>query len=258
MQLIAHTQLWRKKQILLMKNQEIKPVDLRGLRVYPFEHYDALIDYVDARKGILVAINAEKIMNANDTTRAIINNNIGYCDGGGAAMACHQAGAPGAARIPGCELWLHIIDRFHDSRKFYLVGAKPEIIEETVEKLRKEFPGIEIVGYRDGYIRTEEEKNALKADILAKKPDVVFIAMGSPKQEILMNWIQQDHKAIYQGLGGSFDVYTGHQRRAPRWLQKINLEFLYRLIIRPKRLLRNTAQMRLALRLMNKYYKTDN
>ena len=67
-------------------------------------------------------------------------------------------------------------------------------------------------------------------DIVEKKPDVVFVAMGSPKQELLMEEIQRQHRAIFQGLGGSFDVYTGHVQRAPKWWVEHNLEFAYRLI----------------------------
>ena len=113
-----------------------------------------------------------------------------------------------------------------------------EQMKETVEKLQKEFEGIRIVGYRDGYIRTPEEKERLIIDIVEKKPDVVFVAMGSPKQELLMEEIQSRHNAIFQGLGGSFDVYTGHVQRAPEWWVKHNLEFAYRLLKEPKRIKR--------------------
>ena len=75
-------------------------------------------------------------------------------------------------------------------------------------------------------------------DIVAKKPDVVFVAMGSPKQEYLMQEIQKRHNAIFQGLGGSFDVYTGNVKRAPKWWVDHNLEFAYRLLKEPKRIKR--------------------
>jgi len=75
-------------------------------------------------------------------------------------------------------------------------------------------------------------------DISTKKPDVVFIAMGSPKQELLMEQIQKAHPAHYQGLGGSFDVYTGNIQRAPKWWIKNNLEWAYRLVKQPTRIKR--------------------
>lgn len=123
-------------------------------------------------------------------------------------------------------------------KTFYLVGSKPKVIEETVAKLKAEYPEIHIVGYRDGYLKSEQERLDLIADIVAKKPGVVFVAMGSPKQELLMEEIQKHHTAIFQGLGGSFDVYTGHVERAPKWWVDHNLEFAYRLLKEPKRIKR--------------------
>lgn len=213
-------------------------VTLNGVKVYPFNSFEDLLSFIDSRKGILVAINAEKILHATEQTQAIINRNIGYCDGAGAQIALKQKGFKNACKIPGCELWLKIIGRFYKDRTFYLVGGKQEIIEQTVEKLQGEFTGINIVGWRNGYLKTEEERRALIDDIVRKKPDVVFVAMGSPAQELLMEEMQQQHKAIYQGLGGSFDVYTGHVKRAPVWWVEHDLEFAYRLIKEPKRIKR--------------------
>ena len=88
------------------------------------------------------------------------------------------------------------------------------------------------------YIKSEEEKLALIEDIAARKPDVVFVAMGSPRQELLMEEMLSRHQAVYQGLGGSFDVYTGRVKRAPVWWQEHGLEWLYRLINDPSRIKR--------------------
>lgn len=230
----------------------IYPVTLNGVNVLPFESADTLIEYANSRKGILVAINAEKILNANEETRSIINNNIGYCDGSGAVLAVRQKGHKNACKIAGCELWLHIIARFHHEKSFYLIGAKPGVVDEVVDKLKEEYPGINIVGYRDGYIKDDVERQALIDDVAEKKPDVVFVAMGSPKQEILMSEMLQRHRAIYQGLGGSFDVYSGHQKRAPKWWIDHNMEFAYRLIKQPKRITRNIHFVKYAYWLITK------
>lgn len=212
---------------------------LNGVKVHPFKSFDELLEFVNGRKGILVAINAEKILHATDQTRSIINRNIGYCDGIGAVMALKKHGYKDVAKIPGCELWLKIIGSLYkEGKTFYLVGGKQEVIDQTVEKLKQEFEGINIIAYRNGYIKTEEERNKLISDIAEKKPDVVFVAMGSPKQEVLMEEMSQQHKAIYQGLGGSFDVYTGNVKRAPKWWVDHNLEFAYRLIKQPSRIKR--------------------
>lgn len=223
-----------------------KKVSLNGIELHPFNSEEALLDYADLYKGILVAINAEKILHATDETRAIINRNVGYCDGAGAQLALRQKGYTDACKIPGCELWLKIVQRFYHEKSFYLVGTTQQIIEETVTKLKKDFPAIQIKGFRNGYIKTEEEKVILIEDIKVKKPDVVFVAMGSPKQELLMEEMQKQHPAIYQGLGGSLDVYTGHVERAPRWWLDHNLEFAYRLIKQPKRIGRQIHLIRYA------------
>ena len=209
-----------------------------GVMVYPFSSFEDLLDFVKDKNKLLVAVNAEKILHATDQTRNIINRNIGYSDGIGAVMALKKHGAE-AVKIPGCELWLKIVERLHkEGKSFYLVGSKQEVIEKTVNQLQRDYPEVKIVGYRNGYIKSDEEKQQLIKDIVAKKPDVVFVAMGSPKQELLMEEIAQRHAAIYQGLGGSFDVYTGFVERAPKWWVDHNLEFAYRLVKQPSRIKR--------------------
>ena len=220
-------------------------VILNGVKVHPFKAFSELLEYVKGRKGILVAINAEKILHATNQTRDIINRNIGYCDGIGAVMALKKHGYKDAVKIPGCELWLKIIASLYKERKsFYLGGGRQEVIESTVGKLQQEFPGINIANYRNGYIKTDMEKQELIADIAIRKPDVVFVAMGSPKQELLMEEMFQQHMAIYQGLGGSFDVYTGNVKRAPKWWVDHNLEFAYRLVKQPSRIKRQIHLIR--------------
>lgn len=214
-------------------------VYLNGIKVQPFTSSDDLLNYVEDKPGILVAINAEKILHATQLMRNIINRNIGYADGIGAVMALKKKGYKDVVKIPGCELWLKIIASLYlKGKTFYLVGGKQEVIEATVSKLQKEFPGIQIVNYRNGYLKTKEDRKNLLHDIEIKKPDVVFVAMGSPKQELLMEAMFERHTAIYQGLGGSFDVYTGAVKRAPAWWINHGLEWAYRLIKQPSRIKR--------------------
>ena len=209
---------------------------LNGVGVYPFRSDKEILDFVSKQNGVLLAINALKILNATDETRQLINRNIGYCDGVGAQLALRKKGEKDVVKIPGCELWLKIVAAFYKQKTFYLIGGKQTVIEKCVAKLKEDFPGINIVGYRNGYLKDEGDKQSLIADIVSKKPDVVFVAMGSPKQELLMEEIQKAHNAIFQGLGGSFDVYVGAVERAPKWWLDHNLEFAYRLIRQPKRI----------------------
>lgn len=218
--------------------------------MYPFTSAEELISYVSGHPAILVAINAEKILHATDELKAIYNRNLGYSDGAGAVLALKKKGHQNACKIAGCELWLKIVERYSREKSFYLVGGKPEVIEETIQKLRADFPRINIVGYRDGYLKGNDDE-VLIEDIAAKKPDVVFVAMGSPKQELLMERMQRVHpNAIYQGLGGSFDVYTGRVERAPEWWIRHNLEFAYRLIKQPSRIKRQIHLVRFLFRVL--------
>jgi UDP-N-acetyl-D-mannosaminouronate:lipid I N-acetyl-D-mannosaminouronosyltransferase len=217
----------------------MNPVLLYGIKTYPFHSPDELIAYAADRKGILIAVNAEKLMHSNGEMRSTINNNIGYPDGIGAVWALRKKKNRNVVKIPGCELWLHIVRRFYHEKSFYIVGSRPDVIEKAIYRLKTEFPGINIIGYRDGYLKNELEKQSLIRDISEKKPDIVFVAMGSPKQELLMAEMQRAHKALYQGLGGSIDIYTGTLKRAPKLIQQIGLEWAYRLLQEPYRFKRH-------------------
>lgn len=209
---------------------------LNGIGVYPFESFEELISSIEGQNKILVAVNLLKMMKATKQTRDITNRNIGYADGVAVQMALKSMGYENCVIIPGCELWLKIIARNFKKSSFYLIGATDEVINKTVLKLKSEFDGINIVNFRNGYIKTEEEKRAVIEDIAAKKPDYVFVAMGSPRQELLMEEMSRSHAAIYQGLGGSFDVYVGAVERAPKWWIEHNMEGVYRVIKKPLRL----------------------
>jgi len=217
---------------------------LNGVKVFAPSSRHELMSYAFVNKNILIAINAEKILHATPQSRMVINRNLGYPDGIGAVWALRRKGFKEVVKIPGCELWLDLVKTYHKSKSFYLVGGKQPVIEATVLQLKANFPDIEILGFRNGYIKSDIEEQALIKDIVEKKPDVVFVAMGSPKQELLMETMQKQHKAVYQGLGGSFDVYTGHVLRAPKWWVQNNLEWAYRLIKQPSRIIRQIHLIR--------------
>ena len=213
-----------------------------------------LMKYAFDNHKIMVAVNAEKILHASDESRALINRNLGYPDGIGAVWALQKKGADNVVKIPGCELWLDVVQNYHQTKSFYLVGGKQDIIEATVDKLKSEFEAINICNFRNGYIKAETEELSLIEDIKKHKPDVVFVAMGSPKQEQLMERIQKSHQAVYQGLGGSFDVYVGSVNRAPEWWVKNNMEWTYRLLSQPSRIKRQIHLIRFFVNLyLNRY-----
>ncbi|WP_298900403.1 WecB/TagA/CpsF family glycosyltransferase [uncultured Psychroserpens sp.] len=227
---------------------------LNGVITYAPTSREALMKYAFDNHKIMVAVNAEKILHATDESRKLINRNLGYPDGIGAVWALQKKGAKDVVKIPGCELWLDVVGQYYTTKSFYLVGGKQEIIEDTVTQLKSQFDGINICNFRNGYIKTDAEELALIEDIKIHKPDVVFVAMGSPRQENLMERIQKEHQAVYQGLGGSFDVYTGHVKRAPEWWVKNNMEWTYRLLSQPSRIKRQIHLVRFFINLhLNRY-----
>jgi len=202
-------------------------------KINAFKSKDEFLDQIKDEKKILIAMNAEKILKKDEKLREIINLNIGYPDGVGAVMALKSKGVD-AVKIPGSEFWLDIIKRYEKEKTFYLIGSTQEVIDSTVVKLKQEYSDINILGHRDGFIN-DEAKEELKQTLQDLKPDVVYVAQGTPRQEFLMDELIKLHPALYMGLGGSFDIYGGDKKRAPKFFLDFHLEWLYRLLKEPTR-----------------------
>ena len=126
--------------------------NINGFKVYGFDSRDKLISYIKSSPSILIAINAEKIYAGNDELRLIFKKGVGYPDGIGAVKALKRKGARNAIRIPGSELWLDIISSLTMEDSVYLIGATDEVISATVDKLNRNYPSINIAGYRNGFL----------------------------------------------------------------------------------------------------------
>jgi len=225
-----------------MENFLMKSKIINGYNIFAFKSKEEFLNLIKNEKKILVAMNAEKLLKEDEKLKNIVNNNIGYPDGVGAVMALKQKGLD-AVKIPGTEFWLDIIQFFGNEKTFYLIGSSQDIIQKTVRKLKDSFPFIKIVGYRDGFLK-ENDKENLKKELLKVKPDVVFVAQGSPRQEFLMGELQSVYPALYMGLGGSFDVYTGLKKRAPEVFINLHLEWFYRLLKEPTRISRQLVYIK--------------
>ena len=119
-------------------------------------------------------------------------------------------------------------------KTFYFLGSKPGVAEAAAEKLRQRFPGLRVCGTHDGYF---QEDGPVIADINEKHPDVLFVCLGAPKQEVFMSSHREELQVRFMvGLGGSLDGFAGNVKRAPKWMIRWNLEWLYRLIKEPWRL----------------------
>ena len=220
----------------------IKKGKLNNLEIYAFPNRKVFLNYLSDKQKILIAINAEKILTEDNNLHKIVNQNIGYADGAGAVMALKQKGF-NAVKIPGAEFWLDIIEENNREKTFYLIGASQDVIEKTKEKLEIEYPGIRILGYRNGFLKSGEKEKLIQ-DLISKKPEIIFVAQGSPRQEFLMDELIKIHPALYMGLGGSFDVYCGLKKRAPQLFLKTNLEWFYRLLKEPTRFKRQLVLLK--------------
>ncbi len=155
-------------------------------------------------------------------------------DGEGIVLLSKLRGGHINKRIAGIDLMLDICKKSLEKKeKIYLYGAKKGVALKAQEQLLKRFKGLNIVGVIDGYTKEEE----VLQDINKKKPDILFVALGSPLQEdfILKNKDKLKSVKVFVPVGGSFDVISGNLKRAPKVFQKLKLEWLYRMIKEPKR-----------------------
>ena len=232
--------------------------DLRGLQLIGWRDMHHALDYLYAdgqlKQGTLVAINAEKVLTAEDNpeVRTLIEAaEYKYADGISVVRSVRKK-FPNAqvSRVAGADLWEALMARAgEEGTPVFLVGGKPEVLAQSQAKLRAQWK-VNIVGSQDGYF-TPEQRSALFEQIHASGAKIVTVAMGSPKQEIFMRDCRQVHPhALYMGVGGTYDVFTGHVKRAPKVWQNLGLEWLYRLLSQPSRI---TRQLRL-LRYLRWHY----
>lgn len=157
-------------------------------------------------------------------------------DGAGVVWASKQLGQPLQERVTGIDLVNEICKQAaKESWKIYILGSAPGVAATAAINIQNKYPGCTIVGTHHGYFDAKEEKQII-AELEQLHPDVLFVALGAPKQEY---WIA-DHIAKLQipvgmGIGGSMDVLSGNVRRAPKLMQKLNIEWLYRLVSQPTR-----------------------
>lgn len=154
-------------------------------------------------------------------------------DGVGVMYAAKILGRPLKARVPGIDFAAELMKRGAGKRLF-LLGAAPGVAEQAAVNLRAAYPGLVVCGAHDGYF--QEDGPVIEA-IRAARADIVFVCLGSPKQE---KWIAAHGQAagarLYIGLGGSLDVFAGRVARAPERFQRLGLEWLYRLAKEPSRI----------------------
>lgn len=225
---------------------------LRGLPLIGWRNMQHALDYLytdgQLKPGTLVAINAEKMLAVEDNQEVkelIHAAEFKYADGISVVRAIRKK-YPDAevSRVAGADLWEALMARAGaEDTPVFLVGGKPEVLAETVTKLRQQWQ-VNVVGMQDGYF-SPDQRQALFERIRESGAKVVTVAMGSPKQEILMRDCRRIYPdALYMGVGGTYDVFTGHVKRAPKIWQNLGLEWLYRLLSQPSRIKRQLRLLR--------------
>ena len=210
-------------------------VKLQGLNVDSFTFEEA-IEYAKTISGQVVTINPEMINNAvqNPEFAEILNNaELVIPDGIGVQIGLKILGY-NVRRIAGIEFSRRMIEECAKSEQSVaLVGAKPEIVQKAKENLEHEIQGLYVTYAHDGYFKDDDE---ILNELKIRQPRLVLCALGSPKQEeFILKAKKLLPDALFVGVGGSFDVWSGVVERAPEIYQKLGLEWLYRTVKEPKR-----------------------
>lgn len=210
-------------------------VKLLGLNVDSFTFEEA-IEYAKTISGQVVTINPEMINNAvqNAEFAEIINDaELVIPDGIGVQIGLKILGY-NVRRIAGIEFSRRMVEECAKSEQSVaLVGAKPEIVQKAKENLEHEIQGLYVTYAHDGYFRDDDE---ILNELKIRQPRLVLCALGSPKQEeFILKAKELLPDALFVGVGGSFDVWSGVVERAPEIYQKLGLEWLYRTVKEPKR-----------------------
>jgi N-acetylglucosaminyldiphosphoundecaprenol N-acetyl-beta-D-mannosaminyltransferase len=186
----------------------------------------------------IVTLNAEMSMQAlesPDLAAVIQACGLVVPDGSGVVWALRKQGVA-TPKVAGVDLVRGMAEQgAKHGHKLFLLGAKPGVAAEAAEALKSSYPGLQVVGVRDGYFQ-EADEPALFDEIRAAGTDILLVALGVPRQEL---WIARHQAAlgvpVAMGVGGSFDVFAGRVERAPALFQKFHLEWLFRLIQEPWR-----------------------
>lgn len=230
-----------KQEKVLGSNERITILNTKIDVLNVQETINLVEEYVKQKEPLhLMGVNADKIneLNVNIRLRQIVNScGVINADGASVIKASRYLGKPLPERVAGIDLMQSLIGLSEKKGySVYLLGAKQEVVEKTAEVLEKKYPKLRLVGIHNGYFKEAEWPQI--SEILKKmKPDFVFVGITSPMKEYLIEFLQDDgNDSVFMGVGGSFDVISGAIPRAPKWMQKMGLEWFFRVIQEPRRL----------------------
>lgn len=224
-------------------SEKKRKIDILGVLVDVVTMKDAvgrIERYIDERTPVLVATaNAEMIMRAtyDIELRRILNHAaLVTPDGAGTVWAAHHLGYAMPERVAGYDMAQELMRLAPEKKqRIFFFGSAPGVAEKAKAKAEELYPGIEICGTRNGFFTKDDESEII--DMIRKaKPDILLCALGVPKQE---KWLDAHYEELQVpvsiGVGGTFDVMAGVMKRAPLWMQKAKLEWLFRGLMQPSR-----------------------
>ncbi|MGD9497212.1 MAG: WecB/TagA/CpsF family glycosyltransferase [Armatimonadota bacterium] len=226
-----------------------REVEMFNVRLHPLSMEEALARAEGfIREGgphMIVTSDTSAIVRAqqDEELRTIINEaDLATMDGQGVVLCARLLNLPVISRLPGVDMMERLCEICARlGQPIALLGAMPGVAETAARALERRYPGLRVVYTHHGYFAPEDEP-AIIADIRAAQPSALFVAMGIPKQE---KWIRQHigqlQVPVCMGVGGSLDVIAGRVKRAPQWMQRWGLEWLYRTALEPRRLPRLAA-----------------
>nr|QBQ85310.1 hypothetical protein [Streptococcus suis] len=198
-------------------------------------------EYIQAKVPLhLMGVNADKINLCQTDQRlmTIVNDcEIINADGASVVLAGKYLGIDIPERVAGIDLMQELLKVCQEKGySTYFFGAKEEILQEMLHKFQEQYPKLQVAGSRNGYF-SDDELPEIMEDIRSVSPAVVFVGITSPKKEyIVEEFLKNGLNTVFMGVGGSFDVLSGTIPRAPKWMQNLNLEWLFRVMNEPKRL----------------------
>lgn len=236
-----------------------EPVKILDVPVHPLTMQEAVSvlekSIANGEQAFVVTANAEIIMMCQQDAdyKKIVSQDAQLVlpDGAGAVWAGRHLGHKVPERVAGFDLYCNLLkEAAAKGYKAYFFGGSPGIAEAAKAKSEELYPGVQVVGCRNGYFK-EEESQAIIEEINASGADMLFAALGAPKQEKwLVRYRDQLKPKILMGIGGSFDVFAGKMERAPKWMQDASLEWLFRLYKQPSRFMRMMALPKFVLKVI--------
>lgn len=217
--------------------------EILGYKVYNKTKDEFLKEILKRDKVNIISGNPEVLYNGLNDEKLNKNFNEEYSiiipDGVGTVLASKIVKNPVKEKIAGIEIMKEILqESVKGGKSIYLLGAEEEVLNKCIKNLKKEIPKLNIVGSHNGFFDLDKCDDIIE-DVKNKKPWAIFVAMGSPRQERFIDKIINNTDCkIYMGVGGSFDVFSGNIKRAPKWMIKLGLEWLYRVALEPWRIKR--------------------